>query len=109
MDAIKLSPETITALKRELVAELKNEGLILVHKSSVFADVNKLREREAIMRLKTVTPNMIIKHQLLNNVKSVRTIKNMVKDGRIKANEWLKDSNGTMQVLTAAINRLNYG
>jgi hypothetical protein len=109
MGEIKLSPESITALKRELVAELKSEGLILVHKSSVFTDVNKLREREAIMRLKTVTPSMIIKHQLLINVKSVRTIKNMVKDGRIKANEWLKDSNGTLQILTAAIKRLNNG
>lgn len=105
MGQVKLHPESITAL----VAEMKQQNLVLVHSSVAYYGFEFMREREAMLKLKAVTPNMIIKYKLLTNVKSVRTIKNMVADGRIGKNEWFKDSKGVMQILTAAIKRISHG
>lgn len=107
MGEIKLDPESITALSRELTKNLHDQGMVIVHKSVAHYGFGFMQRRAELLKQKAVTPSMIVKYQLLNKVLSISTIKNMVKDGRITANESFKDANDVLHITTAAINRLN--
>lgn len=106
MGEISLTPESITAISRELTQNLHDQGLVVVHKSVAHYGFGFMQKRNAVLKLQTVTPSMIVKYQLLNKVRSVSTIKNMVKDGRIAKTEWLINNN-VLHIIIAAIHRLN--
>lgn len=107
MDQVVLAPETVTAVARELSENLRERGLVIVHKSVAQYGFFFMQRREQLLKQKAVTPSLIVKYQLLNQVQSIGTIKNMVKDGRITKNEWFKDNKNVLHITTAAINRLN--
>jgi len=107
MDQVILAPETVTAVARELTDNLRDSGLVIVHKSVAQYGFFFMQRREKLLKQKAVTPSLIVKYQLINQEQSVGTIKNMVKDGRITTNEWFKDNKNVMHITTAAIQRLN--
>ena len=87
----------------EAVGEyLKANNLIVVPKDAY----KQQQEANSLLKQKSLTPYMIIKHGLLPGVSNLKTIKNMVLDGRIGVNENYKDENGKWFIMTSAIKRL---
>lgn len=104
---VVLDPYTRTAIKRELIEGLREAGLILVPEKVAVFSLEFYNAKKKVLRNKYVTPSQIAKYGLLNKVKTIRTVKHMVADGRITPNEWFRDAKGHMQILTVAIRRLN--
>lgn len=85
---------------------LKAEGLILVSEDIAKLGADIYLDQKRILKQKTITPYLIAKFRLLPGVKTLKTIKNMVEDGRISKNEYYIDNSGKMHILTMAVKRL---
>ncbi len=85
---VVLTPETITAIKREVVNGISEAGLVLIPENVAVFSFQFYNAKKEVMSNKYVTPNTIKKYGLVVGVKTRRTIKNMVGDGRITKEEW---------------------
>lgn len=90
-----------------VMATFKAEGLILVPEAvgkhaSIFYD-----KREKLLKQKWVTAYEVAEFQLLNRKPTLKTVKNMIKDGRITKDENYINDKGVSMVLVAAIHRIN--
>jgi hypothetical protein len=93
----------------DLVKGLAAKGLVVMPAVLVDDAVRLQKARVSVMRRSKVTAYEVVKFQLLPNVSSLNTVKNMVKDGRILAGENYRDSNGKLYITKIAIERLNSG
>lgn len=90
-----------------LVEGLAAKGLAVVPANLVEPAMVLQKARARIMKRSKVTPYEIQKFGLVDGVKNQKTIKNMVKDGRIKQHEHFIDKSNKMYITTECINRLN--
>lgn len=91
----------------ELVAGLAAKGLAVVPASLVEPAMQLQKAKAKLMKRAKVTPYECAKFQLIDGVTSIKTVKTMVKDGRITANESFTDRSGKLYITTSCINRLN--
>ena len=94
-------------LAYEIVNEIESRGMMLMPKDFAKYAVQFDARREKLMREKSVSLYKAAKFGLVNGISSLKTLKNMIADSRIKSNEFYKNSKGTYMILTAAIKRLN--
>lgn len=92
----------------EFMRELKSKGLIIV--SAAEFEMGKEIERRKLMRRKSLTLAEIVKANLLP-VKTVKGVNDWIISGKIKADEWYRESSGYKRIMvaTSAIKRLGYG
>jgi hypothetical protein len=90
-----------------LMDSFKKEGLVLVPENAAVFALQYAAERKKAFKKTAVTPHTIVKYKMLNTNPTVRTIKNMVKDGRIGVEEHYRDSKDHLYVLVSAIKRIN--
>lgn len=104
---MEFNPEVKEVIQREFISALQAEGLVLVPDFVGNHVKDFYEKRQQLLRKKYVTPYQIAKYGLLPGVKSIKTVKAMLTDGRIAATEWFLDKQGKKQVLTMAIKRIN--
>lgn len=92
--------------KENLIDLLKAEGLILVPNRAGHYAVEFFEKKRQLMSRTMVTPYQVAKWDLLNGVKSIKTVFNMIEDYRIREQETIT-KNGKCYVLTDAIKRIN--
>lgn len=102
MSLVNLSPESISAISLEVANLLKAQGLAIVpiEMAQKLTDDDFDARRKQLLSEKYVTPYKIWKFKLLENVKSLDTVKNMVKDGRIPAKFVVVDKKNRMKIST---------
>lgn len=92
--------------KDNLISVLKSEGLILIPESVGVYAVKYFEKKRQLLTRVMVTPYQVVKWDLLNGVKSIKTVHNMIKDYRIQTSETCV-IDGKCYVLTEAIKRIN--
>lgn len=97
---------TLDLAANHFIERLKAEGLILVPERVAEHGLSYYEKRRKLLAKKTVSPHEIVKYELLGAT-TVRTIKNMIKDGRIHATECYQETTGRWRIMTSAINRIN--
>ena len=100
-----LDPKITTALRREFITAIKDEGLVLVPKHIGEHALTFYKKQQDLLKKKAVTPYQIANYNLLPGVTNLKTIKNMIADGRITTDESFKQDNKVF-VLTEALKRL---
>jgi len=105
---ITLDPHTREAIRREYIQAIKDQGLILVPDHVGLKALEIMKEQEQLLKHKHLTPYQIAKHGLIPGITTLKTIKNMIADGRIGTNEWYLDAGGKYHILTQAIKRLRH-
>lgn len=95
-------------LVNEVIEALEEKGFVVVLASELNEFARKKLEARLLSQ-KSLTPYQIANFELIPNVKSLDTVKNMCKDGRIGPYEHYKDANGKWQVLSTAVKRLRHG
>ena len=93
-------------LQKNFIEALKNEGLVLVPEHVAKYSLGFYEKRRQLLTRIMVTPYEVVKWDLLNGVKSIKTVKNMIKDYRIGVKEHLQ-KDGKLYILTNAIKRIN--
>lgn len=78
-------------------------GLVKIDQSDPVAALEKAKQR--IMRRSKLTPYQIAKFDLIGK-SSLKTIKRMVVDGRIKPHEQLRDTSGKLYITIEGVKRL---
>jgi len=103
---INYSKEEIREIQKLFIDALKEEGLVCVPDHVAKYAVNFYEKQRQMLTRVMVTPYEIVKWDLLNGVKSIKTVKNMVKDCRIgvKEHHYVNDK---LHILTEAIKRIN--
>ena len=101
-----LDQNILDQLQNTLISTLKAAGLVLLPESAAAFASEYYSKRTNLMKRKAVSLVMVEKYKLIDGVKTRRTLKNMIADGRIKPNESYRDK-GTTMLLTMAIKRLN--
>lgn len=101
-----IDPKQKQAIQQEFIQALTDAGLVIMPYSVGMYASNFYKEQQKLLRQKSVTAYQIAKWQLLPGVKSIKTVKNMVKDGRIAAGESYVNTHGVQCILTTAIKRL---
>jgi hypothetical protein len=96
-----------TAIVNSIVDGLAAKGLAVVPANLVEPAMALQKAKDLLMKRGKVTPYEIAKFELLDGVKALKTIKNMVADGRIKKHEHFIDRSGKLYITTECINRLN--
>ncbi|MGE5944091.1 MAG: hypothetical protein ACM31G_07110 [Flavobacteriales bacterium] len=105
MGAIKLDNDTFNAF----ADILKQRGLIVVPQNE-FENKAWYNKRSNLLRKKWLTPYEIAKFELLDTKPTLKTIKNMITEGRILKHETYIDESGKIpkvMVSRQAIERLN--
>lgn len=100
--SLNLDQNTMDAV----MATLKANDLILVHKSTAQVSARFYKKRQALLRKTAVSACAVADYNLLDSQPTRRTVKNMIKDGRIMPHEAYMD-NGVQMVLVSAIKRIN--
>lgn len=103
----KLDHTTKTLVQNEFLEALKTNNLMVASVDVVMLGLDVKKKQDQLMKQSHVTAWTIEKFKLLNGV-TANTIKNMVKDGRIREDECYKDSSGVLQIMTSAIKRLKH-
>lgn len=98
-----LSKDSISAI----INSLKKEGLYVVSETVAKFGVDISKKRQKLMKKVSVSAYECAKYELIDNVKSADTIKNMIKDHRLGKNEFFKNENDVLHITTMAIKRLN--
>lgn len=96
-------------IANKVVDILIGKGFEITKASDLDAELQLKKAKARMMRRNRLTPYEISKFELINGVKSIKTVKNMVVDGRIRPDENYKDSSGKLYITRAAIERLNNG
>lgn len=94
---------------QDFMKHLAQNGLVIVPKTLVEQNLDHAKLKAAQnkeLKKKWTTPYYIAKYQLIDGVTSIKTIKAMIKDGRIGANEHYTDEKGKCKILVTAIKRL---
>lgn len=91
----------------QLVDGLAQKGLAIVPASMLDTAMQLHKAKTRLMRRNKFTLYEVSKFQLLPGAPTLNTVKNMVSDGRIHANEVLKQGNGKTYVVKSAVERLN--
>ena len=90
----------------ELINTLKAEGLVLVPEAAGKYAYDFFEKKRQMLTRVMVTPYEVVKWDLLNGVKSIKTVKNMVSDYRFSKNE-VAYRDDKLHILTSAIKRIN--
>src|SRR5690606_40059374 len=93
--------EVANSIAATVVKQLKESNLVLLPEATARFSHQFYREREKQLAKRAVTALTTVKYELLTGIKTVRTIKYMVKDGRIPTRYHYKDQRGTLHILTA--------
>ena len=96
-----------TELVESLIDGLAKKGLMVVPAHLADGALQLYKAKQRLMRRNKLTPYEISKFKLLPGAPSLPTVKNMISDGRIKANEVITDGAGKTYVIRAAVERLN--
>ena len=99
-------PYTLTAAKREFIQAIKDENLILIPAEYGEVVFDVVKKQQSLLKHKAVSAYMVAKYKLIPNVNTLRTIKNMVADGRISASECYHDASGKLHIITNYIKRV---
>ena len=103
---MEIDPKITTAIKREFITALKDEGLVLIpHEAGPFV-VTFFKKQQSLLKRKCVTPYQIANYKLIPGINNITTIKNWIDNGKITADEWFM-RDGKYYVLTSAVKRLN--
>lgn len=105
MEAV-IDPIQKELLQREFITALKDAGLVLLPKAAAEYGTDFLVKQKIALSKTAITPYKIAKLKLIPGVKTLKTVKDMINDGRIGVNEFYTDSSGKTYVLTAAVKRL---
>lgn len=97
---------TREVVQKEFIEALKVNGLMVAPKELVLNGIDLRKDQDLQLKKSYLSAWSIEKYKLLGG-KSANTVKNMVKDGRIKSHECFQDKNGVLQIMTSAIKRLN--
>tara|TARA_B100000768_G_scaffold116524_1_gene107828 strand:+ start:1366 stop:1680 length:315 start_codon:yes stop_codon:yes gene_type:complete len=103
-----MSNKEFQDFQNNLITVLKNKQLLLVPNNVGIYAMQFYEKRNQMFRRFKVTPYQIIKWDMLNGVKSIKTVHNMVKDKRIESFE-TAEIDGKFYIITAAIKRINEG
>jgi precorrin-6B methylase 2 len=87
------------------VERLQGEGLVITTAEIADEGLKLMKAKERLMRRNHLTPYEISKFKLIGE-KSILTIKNMVKDGRIMQHEYFIDKGGKMYITREGVKRL---
>lgn len=97
-----LDQHTINAV----MATFKAEGLVLIPEEAGKFVTKFYEKRKTVLKQTWVTAYEVAEYQLLNKKPSLKTVKNMIEDGRITADETYKNK-GVHMVLVSALHRIN--
>lgn len=100
-----MSAEEENVIVNKVIKSLEEKGLVV----TTAAHLENLERQKTINRLLSrtkLTPYQIAKFKLIPGVSSLKTVKNMAQDGRLKKHEHYTDSTGKHFVLTTAVKRL---
>lgn len=100
---ISLDPKIVTQMGKEWMQMLDEKGLVIVGKNVANFSYKFYEERKKVLRKKWVTPHEIAKYDLMVNVGSYQTVKNMVADGRIGKNDHLYEKRKNTNVLKISV------
>ena len=90
----------------KLVDALAARGLV-VGPASIMDDAMRLQKAKTrLMRRNKLTPYEVAKFKLLPNQPTLKTVKNMIDDGRIRRDEVFTDKSGKRYITKACIERL---
>lgn len=106
MATLQLDIKTKQAVQAEFINALRNEGLILVPEKYAHMVAELEKKQYQALKAKTITPYKIAKLSLIPGANSIKTITDMIADGRIGVNEWFKDANNKTYVMVSAVKRL---
>jgi hypothetical protein len=104
---VNVSKEVLTEINDMFIQSLKDNGLVLLPEKAAHFANSYYQDREKVLLRDAVTPNDIIKYDLLEGVKSSNTVRNWVTSGRIREDECFKTKTGILKVKMSAIKRLN--
>lgn len=90
-----------------LVDGLAAKGLAVVPANLVEPAMILQKARERIMRRSKITPYEIAKFHLVPGAKTLKTIKDWIKQGVIKEHEHFTDGSGKLYITKECVNRLN--
>lgn len=102
----QLDPYTLSTAKAEFIQAIKDENLVLIpaeygpHVAELITQQNQLLKQKAISAYK------VAKYRLIPKATTVRTVKNMVADGRISKMHAYKDDKDKLYIMSAAIRLL---
>ena len=99
--------EEIEAVSSVLISQLRDAGLVLVPNHFAKYAYDYEQKRKQLMKKRAVTLVMAEKYKLVDKATARRTLKTMIKDGRLTQNENFKDAKGVSYITTAGIRRLN--
>jgi hypothetical protein len=102
----EFDPVAREVFQREMIGTLKGAGLLLVPEEAGPFALRFYKEQQQLLKLKHSTPYLIAKYKLLPKHPDLRTIKNMVKDGRIRPGEVFENTKGMLQIMMSAVKRL---
>lgn len=102
----ELDTYTLTAAKREFIQAIKDENLMLIPAEYGAHVMELVAVQNRLLKHKSISAYKVAKYRLIPNVTTVRTVKNMVADGRISAMHAFKDASGKLQIMTSAIKLL---
>lgn len=102
-----LAQESVDKIVSGLMETIQKKGLVLVPENAAEFALQFAAERKKAFKKTAVTPQTIVKYKMLNSKPTVRTIKNMVKDGRIGVEEHYRNDKDHLYILVSTIKRLN--
>lgn len=91
----------------KLIDAFESRGLMIGPASLMSEALQLQKAKDRIMRRDKMTPYEVAKFKLLPGAPSLETIKNMIKDGRIRKDEAFKDRSNKQYITRACVNRLN--
>lgn len=102
----EFDPHTVTALRREFIQAIRDEKLILIPAEYGDLVFNTVKKQQDLLSQKAITAFKVARYNLIPNCTTIRTLKNMVVDGRISKHERYYDTSGKLYIMTNAIKRL---
>lgn len=94
------------ALQHEFIEALKAANLVILPEDAAAFAHDFYKEQKKLLAQKALTPYQIAKYKLLPGVKTLKTVKDMINDGRITGSEYYNDTNGKLKISCVAIKRL---
>lgn len=103
---MEFDPTLKTAIRREFIEAIKEEGLLLVPYEVGHHVITIYKRQQSLMKQKAVTPYQIANYKLIPGITSIKTIRNWIDSGKIRDYEWYMKGK-KYYVLTEAVRRLN--
>lgn len=105
-NTVRLDQQSILDVTENVLNAIKSQGLVLLPENVAQFSYQFYTKRKQLMAGKTVSPDEIVKYDLLNGVKSRNTVKNWINKGIIREKEFVI-IDGKYRILVSAIKRLN--